>query len=398
VREKPVDEMRAMMRWAALAVVMMLVTAFRTPSATAQPAALVLDGVRDPAEGYQLLAQDPVGDLAADFAVTGTTWADLTNLYVTTDTTHLWVYADLHNYNSASVGQFGLAIDTDGLAGSGGTTTPISTGITFAYTSTYNNIGRSPVFTTSTLLPDVVIQGNLFSGEVAPLGWTWLNHWTGAAWDADSSNWGGITTTAIGTHIAFAYESGIELSIPFADLGVAPTSTVHLEFFSIGGKVLGVPTGAADTVPADAQATGDNQPSTQRRLATVNPSAVSEAPRVAFSSSVYAATEAQGTAHITVTVAPTSTSLISVRFATANGTASLADYVPVSRVLTISAGLAFQPVNLQIHTDALAEADETVLLSLSQPVNGQLEPPETATLTIHDSAPNVRIFLPLLRR
>jgi hypothetical protein len=393
---------QALMRWVALAVVMMLMTAFRTLSPTAQPAVLLLDGVNNPAEGYQLLAQDPSEDLAADFAATGTTWADLTNLYVTTDTMHLWVYAELPNYNSASVGQFGLAIDTDGVGGSGGNTTPKSTGVTFAYTSTYNNVGSSPVITTNTLLPDIVIYGNLFSlsGETLPVGWTELNHWTGATWDDQDINWGGITTTAnaIGVHVGFAYANGVELSIPFSDLGVAPTSTVHLEFFSIGRKVLGQPTGAADTVPADDQATGNNQPSTQRRLATINPNVVAATPHIAFSSASYFVSEAQDTAHITVTVAPTSTSLISVRFTTANGTAGLADYVAVSRVLTIGPGLAMQPVDLRIYPDGLAEADETVLLSLSQPVNGLLDLPDTATLTIHDSPPNVRIFLPLLRR
>ena len=66
---------------------MLLSIAFRAPNAQARPAALALDGLRD--DGYQLLAQDPAGDLAAAFAVPGTNWADLTNLYVTTDTTSL---------------------------------------------------------------------------------------------------------------------------------------------------------------------------------------------------------------------------------------------------------------------------------------------------------------------
>ena len=364
----------------------------------ARPAALALDGKRD--EGYQLLAQDTAGDLASGVAVTGTAWADLTNLYVTTDTTHLWVYAELPQYDNNSIGDFGLALDTDGLAGSGSTTGPVSTGITFAYTSTYNNVGHSPILTTSLLLPDVVIHGHLFSASpdaVSPVGWTELNHWTGTDWNNQNVNWGGITNTAIGTHVGFAYGNGVELSIPFSDLGIAPTSTMHLEFYAIGKKVVGTQTGAVDTVPADDQAQADHDPTTQKRLATIGP-AWFAVPLFAFSASSYAVTEAQGSAPITITVAPTSSSWLSVTLAAANGTAGLGDYVPITQILTIGPGTATRVVHLQILPDALVEPDETVLLSLSQPVNGQLALPDTATLTIHDSPLNAKIFLPVLRR
>ena len=388
--------MSVTIRRAALAAAMLLSTAFRAPSAPARPAALVLDGLRD--NGYQLLAQDPAGDLAAGFVAPATNWADLTNLYVTTDTASLWVYADLPNFNSSSVGQFGLAIDTNGLADSGGVNAPLTSSITFAYTSTYNNVGRSPIYTTSRLLPDVVIHGNLYSGAMSPAGWTELNHWTGSAWDAVGVNWGGITQTMTGTHVGFAFGRGLELSIPYADLGIWPTSTVHLEFYSIGPQVIGSQSGAVDTVPPDDQAPADHVATTQRRLATFNPTAGFAAPRFSFSSSTYAVSEAQGVVPITITVAPTSTQLISVTFATAPGTAGLADYVPVSQVLTINPGLATRVVAVQILTDALAEPDETVRLSLGQPVSAQLGQPYTATLTIHDSPWYTKLFLPLARR
>src|SRR5215813_8465587 len=90
-------DMSPKFRRAVLAAAMLFSTAFRATGAQAQPATPVLDGHRD--NGYQLLAQDPPGDLADSIVLTGTAWADLTNLYVMTDTTDLWVYAELPNYN-----------------------------------------------------------------------------------------------------------------------------------------------------------------------------------------------------------------------------------------------------------------------------------------------------------
>ena len=104
---------------------------------------------------------------------------------------------------------------------------------------------------------------------------------------------------------------------------------------------------------------------------------------------------------ITLTLAPSSTSLISVTLTTSAGTAGPADYVAISQVFTISPGLVMRVVPLTILGDTLAEPDETVILELSQPARAQLGQPLTATLTIHDSAPFTppgRLFLPLLRR
>ena len=101
--------MNPSVRRAALAVAVLLLATRNAPAAQAQPSALTLDGQRD--AGYSLLAQDPAADLAADFSsVPADTWADLTNLYVATDTTHLWVYVDLPNLNTNSAGEFGLAL------------------------------------------------------------------------------------------------------------------------------------------------------------------------------------------------------------------------------------------------------------------------------------------------
>ena len=72
----------------------------------------------------------------------------------------------------------------------------------------------------------------------------------------------------------------------------------------------------------------------------------------------------------------------------------------VAKVTEINCVLvgATRVVAVQILTDALAEPDETVRLSLGQPVSAQLGQPYTATLTIHDSPWYTKLFLPLARR
>src|SRR5512140_836974 len=75
---------------------------------------IVVAGVRD--AGYTLLATDPISDLAPSGAGSwsGTTWSDLTEMYVADDGTYLYVYIDLPQYSkSGSSGSIGLAIDTD---------------------------------------------------------------------------------------------------------------------------------------------------------------------------------------------------------------------------------------------------------------------------------------------
>jgi hypothetical protein len=394
--------MKKRTRRAVLSAAAALLIMLNTPGAGAQTAGITLDGVRDP--GYLLLAQDPNGDLAAPFSSsTASSWADLSDLSVATDTSTLWVYVDLPNYTSNSAGEFGLAVDTDGTAASGGTPDPWGNAITFAYTSTRNNVNATPLITTSTLLPDVVIRGQLFSFSGPGAGSTELRHWVPVSntWDGAGVNWGGVVTNSVGTHVAFSYGQGIEFSIPFADLGVVPTSTLHLEFYATGKRVVGQNPGAWDTVPADDQSQSLIQPTTQRRLATFDPSTPPIEPLVSFSAAGYSTSEALGTAPITITVAPTSTLSISVTFATTNGTAGPADYIPISQTMAITAGQASLVVPLQVLTDTIAEPDETVFLNLSQPVYAQLGQLFTATLTIRDSPPvldNRNLFLPLLRQ
>jgi len=388
------------LRRAALSAVLIVFTALNARAAQARPATFTLDGLHD--VGYRLLAQDPAGDLSAAFSGdTRKSWADLTDLSVATDTTTLWVYVDLPNYNTHSVGQFGLAIDTDGAASSGGTLDPWGNGITFAYTSTYNNVDASPITASHVLLPDVVIRGSLLSVDAGGGGRTELRTWNGSTWAGDGVNWGGVITSMVGTHVAFNYGNGIEFSIPFSDLSVPPTTTLHLEFYATGANGIGPGglSGAWDTVPSDAQSDILYRATTQRRLATFGPPAT--VPVITFSAASYSTNEAAGSAPITITVAPTSTKLISFTLTTAGGTAGPADYVAISQIFTIAPDSNSRVVPVQILSDALVEPDETVLLGLSQAGNAVLGQTVTATLTIHDSPPANgpnKLFLPVLRR
>ncbi len=233
---------------------------------------IVLDGHRD--AGYILLADDPPGDLAVPGpgGWPGTYWTDQTALYVAGDGINLYIYLDLPDYaRSVSSGEIGLAIDTTGdVPGSGGAADPWGGALTFAYDSLYHNVGTSPVSTTHTVLPDYVIRGNIPGIPGNPPdnnnGWTELRRWDGSAWQGAGTNWGGIPDGGqVGTHIAYANNEGVELAIPWADLGLAPGSAVHLEFFA---TQKGSTKGAFDTVPSDDQSGGWDDATVQRHLAS----------------------------------------------------------------------------------------------------------------------------------
>ena len=232
---------------------------------------ILLDGQRD--AGYILLADDPAGDLGAPGGWPGTQWTDLTQLYTAGDDTALYVYVDLPAYaKTASSGEIGLALDTNGdLPGAGGSGDPWGNAVTYAYTSIYHNVDTTPVSTTHTVLPDAVIRGNIPGIAGNPPddnnGWTELWLWSGSAWTGGGVNWGGIPAGGqIGSHIAYADGQGVELAIPWAELGVTPGSTVHLEFYA---TQKGSTKGAYDTLPSDDQSAGWDEATVEHHLATI---------------------------------------------------------------------------------------------------------------------------------
>ncbi len=210
----------------------------------------LLDGQRDTAYGTPL-AVDPAGDLAdpGPGGWSGTLWSDGTTLYCGTDGAHVYVYADLPDYaQSLSSGQIGLLLRPTQAVGTGGTSDPWGNAITLAHAE----------------LPTYAIRGDI-PGIVNPPngnnGWTELRVWNGSSWSAGGVNWGGIPAGGqLGTHIAYADNIGVEIQIPYSDIGVADGETLWLQFFTTQN---GATKGAYDTVPSDDQATGWDDPTTQ---------------------------------------------------------------------------------------------------------------------------------------
>ena len=112
-----------------------------------------------------------------------------------------------------------------------------------------------------------------------------------------------------------------------------------------------------------------------------------------FSVTAYTVAESSDTATITVTRTGGSSGAVGVTYATSNGTAtSGSDYVAKTGTLSWIAGdNAPKTFTIQIFNDTVAEADETINLTLSLPTGGAtLGTPGAAQLTIldNDSAPD----------
>lgn len=109
-----------------------------------------------------------------------------------------------------------------------------------------------------------------------------------------------------------------------------------------------------------------------------------------FSAATFSIGENGGQATITVTRAGGSSGAVSVSYAASSGTAAAgSDFTAASGTLSWAAGeTASKTFAVPITDDALAEASETVTLTLSGPTGGAiLGTPATATLTITDNDP-----------
>ena len=217
------------------------------------------------------LAVDPAGDLASpgpgDWI--GVAWTDMSRLHSWADADNLYIFVNSPAYDPAvSVGQIGMAIDT---GPGGGSTDPWGNAITFAYQFSRQNLGSTPQAAAN--LPDYIIRGNVFGPDAfgAENGWTELRTWNGSDFNTGGgTDWGGIGNSGApsqpGSNIAWSPGEGLRITIPLADINVSGADAVNLQFFgtqSGGGK------GTYDTVPADDQSTGWDDPTTQTHLATV---------------------------------------------------------------------------------------------------------------------------------
>lgn len=108
--------------------------------------------------------------------------------------------------------------------------------------------------------------------------------------------------------------------------------------------------------------------------------------------------ESAGAATIRVSLSGPITQAVTVDYATSDGSATAgSDYAATSGTLTIPVGQGSASFDIPILNDHNVEADETVLLTLSNPQGADLGAPATTTLTIRDDDRSVgyRTFLPM---
>ncbi len=109
-------------------------------------------------------------------------------------------------------------------------------------------------------------------------------------------------------------------------------------------------------------------------------------PQVQFDSSAYRGLEGDIVA-ITVTLSAVSGLDTSVNYATSDGSATAGtDYTAISGTLTIPAGQTVGALSVPLAADDYVEADETVEIALSAPVNAVLGEQQRSTLTIVDNS------------
>jgi hypothetical protein len=167
--------------------------------------------------------------------------------------------------------------------------------------------------------------------------------------------------------------------------GAAGTAVVVLNkgMTSTGGSISFTPSGAA-TQPATPLTTSVED------MAITGSGPVwggSGTPTLAFGTATSTVDETAGTATITVTRSGSASTAVSVNYATSNGTAQAgSDYTTTSGTLNFAAGERTKAFTVPITNDTLAEANETVNISLSSPGGGAtLGSPATQVLTIVDN-------------
>lgn len=108
-------------------------------------------------------------------------------------------------------------------------------------------------------------------------------------------------------------------------------------------------------------------------------------PSVSFSASTKTIGEAAGTVSLTAELSFASTSVVTVNYATADGTATSGDYTSTSGTLTFAAGTTTATAAVVIKNDKLDEVNETFTVSLSSPSNATLGAATQTTVTIVDN-------------
>jgi subtilisin family serine protease len=130
------------------------------------------------------------------------------------------------------------------------------------------------------------------------------------------------------------------------------------------------------------------------RLATSAPITVATPPTLTIADIAFAeGNSGTGVALATVTLSPQYSHAVTVAYATTDGTATTAnnDYATARGTLTFDPGVTTQIVAVAINGDTALEVDETVLISLSSPVNAVIGDGQGIITITNDDGPAVSI-------
>ncbi|MCP4129927.1 MAG: hypothetical protein GY754_02815 [bacterium] len=121
-------------------------------------------------------------------------------------------------------------------------------------------------------------------------------------------------------------------------------------------------------------------------------------PAVQFTAASSSGNENPSIVSAEVSISAVSALPVDVSYSVSGGTAagSGTDYTLTAGTVTISAGSTTANISIQIHDDSLDEADETVKITLSSPVNATLggNTTHTYTITDNDASPTVQFNAP----
>jgi len=108
-------------------------------------------------------------------------------------------------------------------------------------------------------------------------------------------------------------------------------------------------------------------------------------PSLEFSAATYSVGEARASVTVTVLRSGPTTTTVSVRYATADGTATAGqDYTAASGILTFAPGVTARTFTIALRPDSVVEGDETIVLTLSDPVGAVLGAQGGAQVVIVD--------------
>jgi len=130
------------------------------------------------------------------------------------------------------------------------------------------------------------------------------------------------------------------------------------------------------------QYNNQNSPSTFYSMGSEEP-----LPSIQFTSASSSGTEAISPAQLELTLSATSSTDVSVDYAVSGGTATGGgvDYTLATGTVTIIAGNTTTTIDISIVDDSIDESDETIEVTISNPVNAKLGTNATHTYTIQDN-------------